>query len=92
MTTLREICKLFQSAFFQWRKDKVSRLGAALAYYALFSLSPSLIIVIALVGLLFGREAAQGQILAQIQGIVGPEVAGAIRECSKALASLCRGY
>ena len=79
MTTLREICKLFQSTFSEWREDKASRLGAALAYYALFSLSPSLIIVIAVAGLLFGREAAQGQILAQIQGIVGPAVAGVIQ-------------
>ena len=50
MTTLREICKLFQSTFNEWREDKASRLDAALAYYALFSLSPSLIIVIVVAG------------------------------------------
>jgi membrane protein len=79
MGTLRTIYILFERAFAEWRHDKASRLGAALAYYALFSLSPSLIIVIAVAGLLFGREAAEGRILAQIQGIVGPDVAGAIR-------------
>jgi len=79
MITLRAFCNLFERAFAEWRHDKASRLGAALAYYALFSLSPSLIIVIAVAGLLFGREAAEGRILAQIQEIVGPDVAGAIQ-------------
>jgi membrane protein len=79
MTTLRAVYDLFQHAFSKWCEDKASRLGAALAYYTLFSLSPSLITVIAVAGLLFGREAAQGQILVQIQGIVGPEVARAIQ-------------
>src|SRR5436309_13651047 len=79
MIPLRTAYDLFQQAFTEWRQDKASRLGAALAYYTLFSLSPSLIIVIAVAGLLFGKEAARGQILAQIQGIVGPEVAGAIQ-------------
>src|SRR5206468_5588204 len=79
MITIREICKLFRGAFSEWRKNKASRMGAALAYYALFSLCPSLIIMIAIAGVLFGKEAAQGQILAQIQGVAGPEVAGAIR-------------
>jgi membrane protein len=79
MMSLKAVCNLFERAFSEWRHDKASRLGAALAYYALFSLSPSLIIVIAVAGLLFGREAAEGRILAQIQGIVGPDVAGAIR-------------
>ncbi len=79
MITLKTVCGLFERAFTEWRQDKASRLGAALAYYALFSLSPSLIIIIAVAGLLFGKQAAQGQVLAQIQGIVGPDIAGAIQ-------------
>jgi membrane protein len=79
MMTLRTVYGLFERAFTDWRHDKASRLGAALAYYTLFSVSPSLIIVIAVAGLLFGEQAAQGQILAQIQAIVGPDVAGAIQ-------------
>jgi membrane protein len=57
MITLR-VCNLFERAFAEWRRDKASRLGAALAYYAPFFLSPPSIIVIAVAGLLFGREAA----------------------------------
>jgi membrane protein len=62
-----------------WWEDNAPRLGAALAYYTLFSLAPLLIIVIALAGLIFGRDVAQGYIVTQIQGLVGPEGAGAIQ-------------
>jgi membrane protein len=48
-------------------------MGAALAYYTLFSMAPLLIIVIAVAGLVFGQEAARGEIVAQIQGLIGQE-------------------
>jgi membrane protein len=48
-------------------------MGAALAYYTLFSAAPLLIITIALAGLFYGQEAAQGEIVAQIQGLIGQE-------------------
>src|SRR6202040_2394883 len=60
-------------------EDKVPRLGAALAYYSALSLAPLVLIAIAVVGLVFGREAAQGQLVAQIRGLVGPEGAEAIQ-------------
>lgn len=56
-----------------WSEDKVSRLSAALAYYTLFSIAPLLIICISLAGFFFGPEAARGQIVEQISGLVGPE-------------------
>ncbi len=59
--------------------DQAPRLGAALAYYATFSLAPLLIIAIAISGLVFGREAASGQIVGQIQGLVGQDTASAIQ-------------
>ncbi len=56
-----------------WAKNRVASLSAALAYYTLFSLTPILLICIALVGLFFGHEAAQGKILDEIGSMVGQE-------------------
>src|SRR5262249_32661102 len=55
------------------------RLGAALAYYTIFSIAPLLVIVIAIVGLVFGREAVEGQIGQQLQDLVGEEGAHALQ-------------
>jgi membrane protein len=60
-------------------EDKVPRLGAALAYYSIFSIGPLLLIVIALLGLFFEREAVTTQLTAQIQGVVGEQAADTIR-------------
>jgi membrane protein len=57
----------------EWMEDKAPRLGAALAYYTIFSLAPLLVIVIGIAGLVFGHEAAQKQMGAQVQNLVGPE-------------------
>ena len=62
----------------EWRKDDALSLGAALAFYALFSLAPLLLLIIAIVGLVFGRAAAQGEIVARVGGAVGPEAAKVI--------------
>jgi membrane protein len=61
---LREACSA-------WMADNVPSFGAALAFYSIFSLAPVLIVVIALAGMVFGREAAEGEILQQIQALVG---------------------
>lgn len=65
--------------FGEWSEDRAPRLGAALAYYTVFSLAPILVIAIAIAGLVFGREAVQGQVLQQIEHLVGPQGAEAIR-------------
>ncbi|MEH2334273.1 YihY/virulence factor BrkB family protein [Nostoc sp.] len=70
---LQAIWKLLQETFKEWSEDKASRLAAALAYYTIFSIAPLLIIVIAIAGVVFGEEAARGQIVAQIQGLVGKD-------------------
>lgn len=75
----REIFELFKDTFTDWNKDHAPRLGAALAYYTVFSLGPLLIIVIAIAGLVFGASAAQGQIVGQLQGLVGEQGAAFIQ-------------
>jgi membrane protein len=70
---------LLTRTYAKWNEDHAPGLGAALAYYTVFSLAPLLMIVIAIAGLVFGQEAAQGQIMGQIQGLVGEESARAIQ-------------
>lgn len=67
-----------------WIDDYAPSMGAALSYYTLFSLAPLLVIVIAIAGLVFGQDAAQGAIIAQLQGIMGKEGATAVQGLLKA--------
>ncbi|HIK30247.1 MAG TPA: YihY/virulence factor BrkB family protein [Oscillatoriales cyanobacterium M59_W2019_021] len=70
--------KLLKQSFQEWQYDKVSQLAAALAYYTVFSLTPLLVLAIAIAGAVFGEEAARGEIVGQIQGLVGTSGAEAI--------------
>ncbi|WP_310462086.1 YhjD/YihY/BrkB family envelope integrity protein, partial [Sphaerotilus sp.] len=54
-----------------WIDDRAASMGAALAYYTLFSLAPLLLIVISVAGLVFGPEAARGEIETQMRGLIG---------------------
>lgn len=77
---LKDIWEMVKTAGSNWVEDKVPRMGAALSYYTIFSLAPLLVIAIGLAGLIFGRDAAQHQIVGQIAGIVGEPAAKAIQE------------
>src|SRR5437867_7342744 len=57
----------------EWRDDDALIQGAALAYYALFAMAPLLVLIIAVAGLVLGRTAAQGRLVEQIQGLMGPD-------------------
>ncbi|MGE5152633.1 MAG: YihY/virulence factor BrkB family protein [Bdellovibrio bacteriovorus] len=59
--------------------DAFSHAGA-LAFFALFSLAPTLIVAVAVIGVVLGEGAAQGEIVAQLQETIGPEAAGAIEQ------------
>jgi membrane protein len=67
-----------REAISAWNEDYAPSMGAALSYYTLFSLAPLLLIAIALAGMVFGEEAARGQVLATLGGLVGTEGAIAI--------------
>jgi len=75
---VRTFGRLLKVTFGEWRQHKAPRLGAALAYYTVFSLAPLLIITIAVAGLAFGQEAARGQVVEQFRSLVGEESAGLI--------------
>jgi membrane protein len=70
---------LAKNAGNQFMVDKAPRLGAALAYYSIFSLAPLLVIAIGIAGLVFGEEAARGQITGQVTRLVGNEGGEAIQ-------------
>lgn len=76
----RELFQMLKETFNDWSNDKVPSLGAALAYYAIFSLGPLLVIVLAVAGLVFGKDAAQGQVAEEISGTVGPTVGRAVED------------
>ena len=58
---------LLRTTFEEWNADNAARLAAALAYYTIFSMAPLLVIVFAVAGLFYGREAAQGRLLVEIE-------------------------
>ena len=76
---LKAFLGLLKDTFDEWTQDNAARLGAALAYYALFSIAPVLIIVVAVAGLVFGEAAAQGKIVEAIQGVIGADAANVIQ-------------
>jgi membrane protein len=76
---LKRIWDLITKSVGAWVDDYAPSMGAALAYYTLFSIAPLLIIAIAVAGLVFGQEAARGEIVAQIQGLIGREGAIAVQ-------------
>ena len=69
--SFKQIWRLLKEAVKEWQADEASQLAAALAYYTAFSLAPLLVIVIAIAGFFLGEEAAKGELLGQIQGLVG---------------------
>lgn len=77
--SLKVLWKLLTATFSKWSDDHAQALGAALAFYTVFSLAPLLLIAIAIAGLVFGQEAAEGQIIGQIRDLVGEDSAKAIQ-------------
>jgi len=74
-----------------WVDDFAPSMGAAISYYTIFSLAPLLVIVIAITGAIFGRDAAQAQIVAQIGGLVGQDGAAAVQAILHAAADTDKG-
>jgi len=69
---------LIKQTAVEWYNDNAPRLAAAIAYYTVFSLAPLLVVAIAIAGLAFGREAVQGELSHQLQGLIGRDGAKAV--------------
>lgn len=73
------IWSLVKEAAEDWDSDDASSLAAALACYTLLSIAPLMVVAVSIGGMLFGREAARGQIAGELGSIVGSEAAQAIQ-------------
>ena len=76
---LKSLFKLTRESVSEWIDDYAPSMGAALAYYTVFSIAPLLIIVIAVAGFVFGEEAVQGEIAAQLGNLLGKDGADAVQ-------------
>ncbi|SEO83397.1 YihY/virulence factor BrkB family protein [Nitrosovibrio sp. Nv6] len=76
---MRQIWALVKASFSSWIDDYAPSMGAALAYYTMFSIAPLLLIVISTAGLVFGEEAVRGEIFGQLRGLMGEEGALAVQ-------------
>jgi membrane protein len=74
------IAALFRDAARSWLRDHAQSMGAALAFYTIFSIAPLLLIVIAVAGAVFGEEAARGEIYQQLRDMLGTHGALAVQD------------
>jgi membrane protein len=70
----------------EWFNDGGPRMGASIAFYSIFALAPLLLIAIAIAGAVFGEEAARGQIMGQISGLIGQDAARGVQSIVEAAA------
>ena len=89
--TPEEVWALVKGAASAWIDDYAPSMGAALSYYTVFSLAPLLLIVISIAGLVFGEDAARGEIFAQLKGFMGADAASAVQELLKSLNKPAQG-
>ncbi|HEX8550918.1 MAG TPA: YihY/virulence factor BrkB family protein [Abditibacteriaceae bacterium] len=75
---ISDLPSLLKQTYAAWNEDKAPRLGAALAYYTVFSLAPFLIIILAVAGMVFDASDARGQIMQQVAGTIGQDGADII--------------
>ncbi len=75
----KDVVDLLKATAVNWVHDYAQSMGAALAFYTMFSIAPLLLIVISIAGMVFGEEAARGEIFDQLEGMLGPQGALAVQ-------------
>jgi membrane protein len=78
LASVKSFLLLLRQAGEKWIADNAPRLGAALAYYTLFSLAPVLIVTVSVAGLVFGEKNAQFELVRKLEIVMGPQVGHAI--------------
>src|SRR6202045_2799949 len=76
---LHRWASLSETAVYSWLNDRAPTMGAAIAYYTVFSLAPMLVMVIAIAGLAFGHQAAEGALFGELADLIGAESAVAVQ-------------
>jgi membrane protein len=88
---LQRWVSLCKKAVYSWLDDRAPTMGAAIAYYTVFSLAPMLVMVIAVAGLAFGQQAAEGALFRELAGLVGPESAAAVQAMLRSASGIRSG-
>ena len=78
--TFKKILHFAKRMVTEYGRDNTFELGAALAYYTIFSIVPLLVVVIAVSGIVAGPDAVRGQVFGQLTGLVGPDTAKALQD------------
>jgi membrane protein len=91
MKRLKQLWELVKRAARSFSEDHGPSMGAALAYYTIFSIAPLLFIVIMVAGLVFGEEAARGEIFAQLAGLIGEQGASAVQTMVQSVREPAKG-
>jgi membrane protein len=87
----KRVALLFRDAAKGWIEDGASTRAAALSFYTLFSISPLLLVVIAVAGILYGRAAAEGEAMARLEQAMGPQAASAVATILENTSSMGKG-
>src|SRR5438270_404248 len=83
MKKLRTGFRLLKRTAIAFTEDNAFKLSASLSYYTIFALGPLLIIIISLAGIFFGKDAVEGRLYEQINGLVGNDAALQIQDIIK---------
>ena len=78
--SFKEILIVLKNTFTGFMQDKGLKLSASLSYYMVFSMAPMLLLIISLTGIFFGRDAVEGRLFTEINGLIGSEAAGQIQQ------------
>ncbi|CAM5566999.1 YihY/virulence factor BrkB family protein [Eoetvoesiella caeni] len=88
---LKDFFRLVKCSVSGWQDDYASSMGAAIAFYTVFSIAPLIIIVIAVAGFVWGEDAVRGEILHQLSGIVGRDAAAGVQSMIKSASQPAQG-
>lgn len=78
--TFKNVLHFAKRVVTEYGRDNTFELGAALAYYTIFSIVPLLVVVIAISGIVAGPDAVRGQVFGELSGLVGPDTAKALQD------------
>lgn len=84
-TTFKDFFRILKQTVQGFMEDKGLKLSASLSYYTVFSMAPLLLLIISLTGVFFGREAVEGQVFSEINGLIGNEAAAQVQQIIKNL-------
>lgn len=88
----KDMLHLLKDAGVAWNTDGAASMGAAIAFYTIFSIAPLLIITMAIAGFFFGADAAQGQVYSQARSLLGEEGATALQGLVQSASRPTQGF